>query len=295
MKRRDFIQKGAISIAGAAAFQVISEKSFASTKPELIDSVNLGKSGLRVSRIALGTGTKGWKKESDQTRLGMPRFVDLAKYAYDKGIRFFDTADMYGSHTYMREALKTIPREKVTLLTKVMPYDQQGWYKAEPFYKSLDRFRKETGSDYFDILLMHCMVNGKWAEQYRKMMDDLSDAKSKGIIKAVGVSCHSMDALLEASNNPWVDVILARINHRGNRMDSSPEKVMELLAAAHKNGKGVMGMKIFGCGELTKDDEREMSLNFVLKSGNVDCMTIGMESPAQVDDTVARVMRIIHN
>lgn len=293
MKRRDFIQKGSIGIAGAATLiSAISENSFGAAKTQMVDQVKLGKTGLKVSRIALGTGTHGWRNESDQTRLGMSRFVNLTKYAYDKGIRFLDAADMYGSHTYVREALKTIAREKVTLLTKVMVYDQKGWYKAEPFPRSLDRFRKEAGTDYFDIFLMHCLVNGQWAEQYKQVMDDLSEAKSKGIIKAVGLSCHSLDALKEASVNPWVDVILARINHNGNRMDSSPDKVMEVLAAAHKNGKGIIGMKIFGCGDLTKEEEREKSLNFVLKSGNIDCMTIGMESTSQIDDTVERVMRI---
>ncbi len=294
MKRRDFIQKGAIGIAGTAAvITTISEDSFGLNRAQSVDKVDLGHTGLKVSRIALGTGTKGWRRESDQTRLGLSRFISLTRYAYDKGIHFFDTADMYGSHSFMREAFKSIPREKVTLLTKVMTYDQPGWYKAEPFSESLDRFRKELGTDYFDIFLMHCMVDGKWTEQYRKIMDGLSEAKSKGIIKAVGLSCHSMDALREASVNPWVDVILARINHHGNRMDSSPDKVMELLAAAHKNGKGIIGMKIYGCGDLVKEEEREKSLNFVLKSGNVDCMTIGMESPEQIDDTVARVMRIV--
>lgn len=293
MKRRDFIQKGSIGIAGAATLiSAISENSFGAGKTVIVDKVKLGKTGLKVSRVALGTGTRGWRNESDQTRLGMSRFVNLAKYAYDKGIHFLDTADMYGSHVYVREAFKTIPRDKVTLLTKVMVYDQKGWYKAEPFPKSLDRFRKEAGTDYFDIFLMHCLVNGQWAEQYKQVMDDLSEAKSKGIIKAVGLSCHSLDALKEASVNPWVDVILARINHNGNRMDSSPDKVMEILAAAHKNGKGVIGMKIFGCGDLTKEEEREKSLNFVLKSGNIDCMTIGMENTSQIDDTVERIMRI---
>ena len=293
MKRRDFIEKSAIGLAGAATIiTTLNEKGYSQNKPTLVDKVELGKTGLKVSRIALGTGTKGWRNESDQTRLGMTRFINLARYAFDKGIHFFDTADMYGSHTYVREAFKSIPRDKVTLLTKVMTYDQEGWYKAEPFSKSLDRFRKELGTDYMDIFLMHCMINDKWPEQYKKIKDGLSEAKSKGIIKAVGISCHSIDAMKEAANNPWVDVILARINHQGIRMDSSPDKIMEVLALAKKNGKGVMGMKIFGCGDLVKEDEREKSLNFVLKSGNVHCMTIGMESPAQVDDTVARVMRI---
>lgn len=291
--RREFIQKSAVGLAGASVLlSALPNLTYATDKSAVIDKVRLGNTGLKVSRIALGTGTKGWRNESDQTRLGVTKFVNLARYAYDKGIRFLDTADMYGSHTYAREALKVIPREKITLLTKVMTYDQEGWYKAEPFEKSLDRFRKELGTDYIDIFLMHCMMNGEWPTQYKRFMDGLSEAKAKGIIKTVGLSCHSLDAMKEASSNPWVDVVLARINHQGARMDSSPEKVMEVLESVHKNGKGVMGMKIFGCGDLVKEDEREKSLNFVIKSGNVHCMTIGMVSKEQIDDTVSRVMRI---
>ncbi len=294
LTRRDFIQKSVIGITGTTALiNTLPEITYAVDKTVTVDKVPLGKTGLTVSRIALGTGSRGWKNVSDQTRLGMPQFVKLARYAFDKGIQFFDTADMYGSHTYAREAFKEIPRDKVTLLTKVMVYDQKGWYTAEPFEKSLDRFRKELGTDTIDIFLMHCMMNGEWPTQYRQYMDGLSEAKARGIVKKVGISCHSIDALKEATTNNWVDVILARINHQGARMDGVPDKVMQLLASARQNGKGVMGMKIFGCGDLTKEEDREKSLNFVLKSGNVHSMTIGVESPEQIDDNISRIMRIV--
>jgi len=254
--------------------------------------VALGNSGLIVPRIAFGTGSKGWKRESDQTRLGMKKFVELSQYCFDKGIRFFDTADMYGSHTYVGAALKVLPREKVTLLTKVMTYRHEGWYEIEPFEKSFERFRSELDTDYFDIFLMHCMENGNWPTEYKRYMDGLSEAKQKGLIKTVGISCHSLEAMSEAASNPWVDILFARINHDGARMDSTPEKVMQVLETARKNGKGVIGMKIFGCGDLAKEVEREKSLNYVIKSGNVHCMTLGMDSKEQVDDAVSRVMRI---
>lgn len=294
LNRRDFIQKSVIGMAGVTALvNTLPEITYAVDKTLTIDKVPLGKTGLTVPRIALGTGTRGWKNVSDQTRLGTDKFVKLARYAFDKGIHFFDTADMYGSHTFARAAFKEIPRDKLTLLTKVMVYDQAGWYTAEPFEKSLDRFRKELGTDHIDIFLMHCMINGEWPTQYKSYMDGLSEAKAKGIVKKVGISCHSMDAIREAANNNWVDVILARINDQGNKMDGAPEKVMELLSLARKNGKGVLGMKIFGCGELIKEEEREKSLNFVLKSGNVHSMTIGVESPEQIDDNISRIMRIV--
>jgi aryl-alcohol dehydrogenase-like predicted oxidoreductase len=291
--RRAFLFKSAAGIACASAMSTIIPRStLGASKTETVDMVALGNSGLKVSRIAFGTGSKGWKKESDQTRLGMKKFVELSQYCYDKGIRFFDTADVYGSHAYVGEALKILPREKVTLLTKVMTYNHEGRYQTEPFEKSFDRFRKELGTDYVDIFLMHYMINGQWPTEYKSYMDALSEAKQKGLIKTVGISCHSLDAMLEAATNPWVDVLLARINHQGAKMDGAPDKVMQVLETARKNGKGVIGMKIFGCGELVQESEREKSLNYVIKSGNVHCMTLGMDSKEQVDDAVSRVMRI---
>jgi len=291
--RREFLLKSAAGIAAAAIIPaILPEPTFGAVKTETIDTVALGKTGLNVSRVAFGTGTRGWKIESDQTHLGMKKFVELSQYCFDRGIRFFDTADMYGSHPYVGAALKVIPREKVTVLTKVMTYGHEGWYETEPFAKSFDRFRKDLGTDYIDIFLMHCMINGQWPTEYKGYMDAMSEAKQKGLIKAVGISCHSLDAMIEAASNPWVDVLFARINHNGAKMDSTPEKVMRVLETARKNGKGVIGMKIFGCGELVKESEREQSLNYVIRSGNVHCMTLGMDSKEQVDDAVSRVMRI---
>ncbi len=288
-----FIQTGAAGLAGLAAISAGFKSFDYAPADDIIDKVKLGNTGLMVPRVALGTGSGGWKNESNQTRLGTKKFVELAQHAYDRGIKFFDTADMYGSHEYVREALKVIPRDKVTILTKVMVYDQEGWYKVEPFQTSLDRFRKEVGTDYFDIFLLHCMMNGNWSTEYRSFMDGLSKAKEKGIVRKVGISCHNLDAMIEAANNPWVDVLLARINYKGPKMDGTPDQIMKVLETAKKNGKGVIGMKVFGMGELTGDDDREKSLNYVIKSGNVHCMTLGLESKEQVDDAVSRVMRIV--
>jgi aryl-alcohol dehydrogenase-like predicted oxidoreductase len=287
LNRRDFLYTGAVGITGLATLP-----NLAFSVSENVDTVKLGNSGLNVSRVALGTGSYGWKRVSNQTKLGTEKFVELTRYCFDRGIRFLDTADMYGSHPFAKEALKVLPREKVTVLTKVMVHNHD-WYKTEPFDVSLDRFRKELGTDYIDILLLHCMVNGKWTTEFKSYMDALSEAKSKGIVKAVGISCHNMDAMKEAAVNPWVDVLLARINHFGAKMDATPEEVMQVLKTAKLNGKGVIGMKVFGCGELTNDEAREKSLQYVIKSGNVHCMTLGLESREQVDDAVNRVMRIV--
>jgi aryl-alcohol dehydrogenase-like predicted oxidoreductase len=292
MNRRAFLYTGAAGIAGFTSLSAgFSGYKFAPSDTT-VDMVKLGNTGLTVPRVAFGTGSGGWKLASNQTRLGMKNFVGLSQFGYDKGIRFFDTADMYGSHPYVREALKVIPRDKVTILTKVMVHDHEGWYKTEPFQASLDRFRKDAGTEYFDILLLHCMVNGQWTTEFRNYMDALSKAKQQGIIKAIGISCHNLDAMKVAASDPWTDILFARINHQGAKMDGTPEEVMKVLGTARKNGKGVIAMKVFGMGDLVREDQREKSLNYVIRSGNVHCMTLGLESREQMEDAVSRVMRI---
>ena len=244
-----------------------------------------------VPRLALGTGTHGGNQSSDMTRMGINNWIKIAQHAYDHGITFYDVADSYGSHQNVKEILKIVPREKATVLSKIWTRPES-WNKDTPA-KTIDRFRKETGSDYFDILLLHCMTNGKWQEEKKAYIDALSEAKQKGIVKAVGLSCHSFDALRVAASDPWVDVILARINPEGVIMDNHPDEVMAVLKEAHDNGKGIIGMKIFGEGKLVHENQREKSLKYAINSKNVDCMTIGFTSVEQVDDALARVIRIV--
>lgn len=240
----------------------------------------------------MGTGSIGGNQESNQTRLGLPEFVKLARHAFDRGVKFYDMADSYGSHTFVREVLKEVPREETTLLSKIWTTDTS-WSKGESVETTLDRFRKETGSDYFDIVLLHCLMNGNWQEEKKSFTESLSKAKQNGIVKKVGVSCHNWDAMVAAVEDPWVDVILARINPFQNHMDGTPEDVMGLLETARKNGKGVIGMKIFGNGDNTSAGERQRSLTYVMNSPNVHCVTLGLESPEQVDDAVNRVMKMV--
>jgi len=294
--RRRFIQKSALGLAGtvAAASGLIS-LSFNPSSNTMIDMVKLGETGMNVPRLALGTGSYGWKKTSAQKKMGEEKFVQMAQHSYDRGVKFFETADMYGTHEFVGKAMQKVGRENVTLLSKIMVYEHEGWYKPEPFQKSIDRFRKELNTDYIDIMLLHCMVNSEWPDEYKRYMDDYSEAKQKGIIKQIGLSCHDFGAMKIAAENPWADVLLARINYDGAKMDSTPENVMQVLKKAKENGKGIIGMKIFGCGDLTKDEQRQKSLEYVIKSGNVDCITIGMDSIAQVDDTVERIMKLANS
>ena len=291
INRRSFIYTSAVGLTGYAGLAATGFASQGFTPATAsIDKVKLGKSGLTVSRVALGTGSIGGNHQSNQTRLGMSNFVKLARHAYDRGIQFFDTADSYGSYPFVREAFKEIPREKVILLGKMWTTNDPA--KAEPVDKALDRFRTEAGSEYFDIMLLHCLMNGKWQEEKKRYIDYFSEAKQKGIIKAVGVSCHNIDALRVAADDPWVDVILSRINPFQSHMDGTPDQINAILEKARNNGKGIIGMKIFGNGDKVLESEREESITYALKKSNIHCMTLGMESIAHVDDAVDRVMRI---
>lgn len=289
ISRRHFIQAGLI---GAAAITTgFSNVAYMSTVSSSIDKVKLGKTGLLVPRLALGTGTHGGNQSSDMTRMGIENWIKIARYAQERGVTFYDAADLYGSHQNVKEILKQVPREKATLLSKIWTRPEK-WNQDTPA-KTIDRFRKETGSEYFDILLLHCMTNAKWQEEKKPYIEALSEAKQKGIVKTVGLSCHSLEALKVAADDPWVDVILARINPEGLVMDASAAEVMAVLQKAHDSGKGIIGMKIYGEGRFTEEAQREKSLQYAIGSKNIDCMTIGMTSIEQVDENVNRIMRIV--
>ncbi len=288
ISRRRFIQAG---LLGAAAVGTgFSNVMFNDSMTSKIDLVKLGKTGLLVPRLAIGTGTRGGNQSSDSTRMGIENWVKLARHAYDRGLTFYDAADLYGSHHNVKAILKEVPRDKTTLLTKIWTRPDK-WNQDSP-QKTIDRFRKETGSEYFDMMLLHCMTNNSWQEEKKPYIEALSEAKQKGIIKKVGVSCHNFEALKLAANDPWVDVILARINPEGLVMDAGVDEVMEVLKKAHDSGKGIIGMKIFGEGRINEDDRREKSLRFAIESKYIDCMTIGMTKTEEVDDAVNRIMRI---
>jgi 1-deoxyxylulose-5-phosphate synthase len=290
--RRHFIQTSAFGLAGLTILSS-GESVYAAEagKGAVIDKVKLGNTGLTIPRVAFGTGSIGGNQQSNQTRLGRANFVKIARHAWDRGIHFFDMADSYGSHTFVRDVLKEIPREKTTLLTKMWTTDTS-WQKSGDVFATLDRFRMETGSEYFDIVLMHCMTKGNWIEEKKVFIEGFSKAKEKGIVKAVGVSCHNWDAMKEAAEFPWVDVILARTNPFSVHMDNTPEEVTALLLKARQNGKGILGMKIFGNGDKVAEAEREQSIQYALTKSNIHAMTLGMQSIEQIDDAVERVMRL---
>jgi len=285
MRRREFFIRS-VTAAGVAwlssktIFKAIAEQTLP-TRFSAYDTVTLGSTGIKTSRLAMGTGTVGSGHHSHQTALGVKGLSDVLLNGYDHGLRFFDSADSYGSHPHVAEALKHVPRDKVTVLTKSWARDAAGM-RAD-----LDRFRRELGTDYLDICLMHCVTEADWTERFRGAMDALSEAKEKGIIRAHGCSCHSIEALRAAAKSPWVEVDLARMNPVGAYMDSDPATVLGVLKEMKASGKAIVGMKILGQGALR--NRQDEGIKYALSLGVLDAFTIGAESKQEQEDLIRRI------
>jgi 1-deoxyxylulose-5-phosphate synthase len=284
MNRRHFLRKGSLVggavILGAGHFP---HHLYASAKEKRAqDIVTLGHTGIQVSRLFQGTGTNGFAKASNQTRkLGLVGFADLLRAGVDQGVRVWDLADQYGTHPHAREALKTVSRDKVVLLTKTHAQTEK------EMRADLDRFRSELGVDHLDIVLLHCMMSADWPKERAGAMAVLAEAKQKGIVRAHGVSCHDFGALKAAAATDWVDVDLARLNPAGMAMDAPVDQVVSVLAEMKQKGKGVIGMKILGAGGLrTRVDE---ALQYALASPVLDCFTIGAENRQELEDLLTRI------
>jgi 1-deoxyxylulose-5-phosphate synthase len=278
VKRREFVKGAAI----AAAFHNFPYHLYAGTKKEASDRVKIGPMKVELSRLAMGTGTNGGGGSSNQTKkLGIGGLADMYKAGYDMGITFWDTADQYGSHPHMKAALKLVPREKVTIMTKTHANT------AAEMKADLDRFRREIGTDYLDIVLLHCMLDGDWNKKKRGAMDYLSEAREKGVIKTHGTSNHTMEALKTAAAEPWVQVNLARYNAAGIAMDAAPEVVKPVLLDMKSKGKGLICMKVLGAGRLR--DKVDESLQFHLAQDFFDCCTIGAESRTELQDLTKKI------
>ena len=276
MRRRDFLTA---SLASAA----IPYTALAGGKTKSAhDVITLGPAGVKVSRLAMGTGSSGFGGSSNQTRqLGLGGIADLFRFGYDEGVRFWDSADQYGSHPHLKAALRNVPREKVAILTKTHA-STEAEMRAD-----LDRFRREIGADYLDIVLLHCMLDQNWPAKKQGAMAVLSEAREKGIVRTHGVSCHTLEALQTAARTPWVQVDLARINPAGLHMDAAPQTVISVLREMKAAGKGVIGMKILGQGDLrNRIDE---AIEFALSQDCVDCFTIGAESRQELGDLMRRI------
>jgi len=295
IQRREFIKQSALGVSGMLTGVQLGQA--AESKPACFDpyeTLPLGQTKLKVSRFCLGTGMTGGNRQSNQTRLGKAKFEGLIRGAYERGIRVFDLADLYGTHPYLLPALNGIPRDNYQLVSKI-------WFRPGGIPEKerpdadvvVNRFLKEIGTDYLDLVLMHCVTASNWPEGLRKQMDLLAKLKDKGVIRAHGVSCHSLAALETAATEPWVDSVHARINPYQMTMDDKPEKVVPVLQKIHAAGKGVVGMKIIGEGRLRNDPEkRDESARFVLGLGCVHVLNIGFEKLEEIDDFAERVRKV---
>jgi len=297
LTRRQFITTtiaaGAGSVLlGKAAFGLPVKSGELSTDP--LQIVTLGKSGLKSTLLGMGTGFSGYNRSSNITRAGVAE--SIIHQAYEKGIRFFDCADTYGTHPFTAAALKGIPRESYTLSSKIW-VGQGGIPEPERPDADLviDRFRKELNTDYLDLVQIHCMTDPQWTDKQKKQMDILENLKAKKIIRAHGVSVHSLEAMEACVENPWIDVIHVRVNPFGETMDKkNPDKVIPVIEKLHKAGKGIIGMKLIGNGAFKNDSEKiDASLKYVLGLGTVDMIIIGFELPEQIDNYIGRIKNVL--
>jgi 1-deoxyxylulose-5-phosphate synthase len=283
MKRRSFLRTGSMAGAALVGARAFPRHLYAAAKEKTAqDVVTLGKTGIKVSRLFQGTGTNGVGQASNQTRaLGLQGVADLLRAGVDHGVITWDLADQYGTHPHAREALKTVARDKVVILTKTHASTEK------EMRADLDRFRQEIGTDRIDIVLLHCMMSADWPKEKAGAMAVLSEAKDKGVIRAHGVSCHDLGALKSAAASDWVDLDLARLNPAGALMDAPVSEVLPVLAGMKRTGKGVIGMKILGAGRLR--DRVDDALQYALASPVLDCFTIGAENQRELTDLIARI------
>lgn len=296
MNRRKFI--GALGLGTAHLLfsnsLYAADTRFSSLDP--LQKVTLGKSGIQTSLLGMGTGVHATNRSSFLTRQDEAKSLELLHHAYEKGIRYFDLADTYGTHQMLAKAMEKMDRKELTITTKI--WERGGGIpenERPPADVVVDRFRKELNTDYIDLVQLHCMVDDNWTDSMKAQMDILENLKAKDIIRGHGVSVHSLPAMKAALESSWVDVIHVRINPYGIAMDKpDPQEVVEVIQQLHKSGKGVIGMKLVGDGKLQNDSEKiDNALNFVLGLGSVDMMIIGFEAKEQIDNYIGRTQKAL--
>jgi aryl-alcohol dehydrogenase-like predicted oxidoreductase len=286
--RREFLQRS-MAVAAAAALPATARAAAATATAPAIrrasDVIEIGPDKVKVTRMAVGTGTIGGGFSSNQLRkLGAEGVADMLVYAYENGVTTWDTSDSYGTHAAIKIALKKVPRDKVTIVTKTP--DNNG----ENLKTALDRFLKEMGTDYIDVVLLHSRMRADWDTLDKPLMDVLSEAKQKKIVRSVGISIHSLEAMKTAAKSSWLDVGMVRINFAGVRMDAATDKVLPVIKELKAAGKGIIGIKVLGEGQLkNRVDE---ALLFALNKSPAHCFSIGCESKEEVKDNIDRIAKL---
>jgi aryl-alcohol dehydrogenase-like predicted oxidoreductase len=281
--RRAFIKTGlaAGAFAGAGSLSLKAERQTAT------DWVTLGKSGVKVTRLAFGTGSYSGQIQRD---LGQEQFTRLVRHAHERGVRFFETAESYsGMHEMLGVALQGVPRDSYRLMTKVTTHDG-----VDPQQK-IDQLRKLTRTDYFDIVLLHWQHTTTWPTDSLRWQDGISEAQSKQAVLSHGASVHGLPALRRMPENKWLQVAMIRMNHKGVRMDaedydtSGPGNVSEVVThvkQVRKDGMGVISMKLVGEGTFTQREDRQAAMKFAFRNAGVDCVTVGYKNTAEIDEAI---------
>lgn len=294
IKRREFLAKTLSGMGGMflASGCKTPPKNLLNTH-DPTEIVTLGQTGIKLSRVGLGTGMRGGNRQSNQTRLGKEKLYALLRGAYDRGICWFDLADLYGTHPYLLPALKGVPRDKIVIVSKI-------WFRPGGIPEeerpdaniAIQRFCQEIGTDYIDLVLLHCTTLETWPDKLEEQMNIMAQMKKKGIIRAHGVSCHSLEALQAAAHEPWVDSVHARINPYATKMDGPPAQVSLVLQKLRQQGKGVVGMKIIGEGQFSAHSEKiDLSIDYALNLGWVDTLLVGFEKIEEIEDFALRVRK----
>ena len=280
--RRDFLKTGlGAALAGAGALPLTAAPATAT------DWVTLGHSDVKVTRLAFGTGSISGQV---QRQLGQEEFTRLVRYAYDRGIRFFETAESYGEmHKMLGVALKGIPRDTFRLMSKVTT--RQGVNPQE----KIDELRKLANTEYFDVILLHWQHVGSWPTDTVRWQDGILEAESKHAVVAHGASVHGLPALRQVPGNKWLKVAMIRVNHKGVAMDAEDyntaglgdvSEVVTHVKQARKEGMGVISMKLIGEGAFTRREDRQAAMKFAFTNAGVDCVTVGYKNTAEIDEAI---------
>jgi predicted aldo/keto reductase-like oxidoreductase len=296
ISRRQFIQTS-VTAAGAALLSpwVLTRTATGQTiKRTAVDQVMLGKTGIKLSRLGIGTGVNGGR---DQVALGKETFIKLVRYAYDRGITYIDAAQSYRTFDWIGDAIKGLPREKLFIQSKVPG-------QAADVLATIDRHRKTFNTDYIDSLLIHCMIKNGWTDELKRVMDGFNEAKQKKWIRAKGVSCHTLPALRDATVSDWTEVHLVRVNPQGKYTDSEAPTwgdevandiapVMREIKTMHEKGRGVIGMKIVGNGLFKAPADREKSIRSAMACKDIDAVVIGFKTTQEIDEAIERINRAL--
>jgi predicted aldo/keto reductase-like oxidoreductase len=296
INRRQFIHASA-ALAGAALLSpwaLPESRAATDVKRTAVDQMTLGKTGIKLSRLGIGTGSDSGYI---QTARGKKAFIELIHYAYDRGITYIDTAESYQTFDLIADAIKGLPREKLFIQSKM-----DG--RPDDVLAVIDHHRKTFNTDYVDSLLVHCMTQGTWTDQWKRVMDGFDKAQEKKWIRAKGVSCHSLPALRAAVASDWSEVHLVRVNPQGKYTDGAAadwddsiqhdiSPVIQEIKTAHAKGRGVIGMKIFGNGTFTDPADREKSVRFAMACNGIDAVVIGFKSKEEIDGGIELINRAL--